>query len=334
MTQLNATRLPEGTGIRARSHLQYHAGIAAHGITYLSPPKGLGEEAAVVATATAAVKPHVEDAADVDPLDPQSLELYRRRLAEVAPELCEFAQAVKIRLLCGAMAVEIDQIGLKELPLQTKRHVLYALANLIGEPTATDPRKRRVLWDVKPRPVSPGHFATFSEHDGEAQFHTDTQYYPDPERFFFLYAVQAARCGGGKSYFADATDVIGRMTRTASGRRAFATLSTVQVPFRIPSAFAFGNEAQYTWASIIRAVPLIRYREDTLLDCEHCFPDVPWLEIKTALTYFNEATAYVSTSRAVLPDDSIIFVNNHQALHARTEFKDQDRHLIRVRMNA
>jgi alpha-ketoglutarate-dependent taurine dioxygenase len=312
----------------------YYASIAAHGVTYLPPPKGLDEEAPAVAMATVAVKPYVEDAADIDPLDPQSSELYRRRLAEVAPGLCEFAQAVKIRLLCGAMAVEVDQIGLKELPLQTKRQVLYALANLIGEPTATDPRKRRVLWDVKPRPVPPGHFATFSEHDGEAQFHTDTQYYPKPERFFFLYAVQAARCGGGESYFADATEIIGRMTRTASGCRAFTTLATVQVPFRIPSAFARGNEPQYTWAPIIAAVPLIRYREDTLLDCEHSFPAVPWREIKTAVMCFNEAAAYVSTSRAVLPDDSIVFVNNHQALHARTQFQDQDRHLVRVRLNA
>lgn len=314
--------------------MPYDGGVPAHGVTYLAPPNGLGEEAAGVATATLAVKPHVEDAADLDPLDPQSLELYRRRLAEVAPGLCDFAQAVKIRLLCGAMAVEVDQIGLKELPLATKRHVLYALANLIGEPTATDPRRRRVLWDVKPRSLPPGHFATFSEHDGEARFHTDTQYYPNPERFFFLYAVQAARCGGGKSYFADATDLIHRMTRTASGCRAFATLSTVRVPFRSPSAFARSNEAEYTWAPIITAVPLIRYREDTLLDCEHCFPDVPWREIKAALTCFSEAAAAASTSRTVLPDDSIVFVNNHQALHARTEFKDQERHLIRVRMNA
>jgi alpha-ketoglutarate-dependent taurine dioxygenase len=311
-----------------------HAGITAHGVTYLPPPPGLADEAAAVARATVAAKPDVEDAADFDPLDARGLGSYRLRLAEIAPQLCNFAQALKIRLLCGAMAVEVDHIGLAELTLRTKRQVLFALANLIGEPTGTDPQKRRVLWDVKPRPVPPGHFATFSEHDGEAQFHTDTQYYPNPERFFFLYAAQAARCGGGTSYFADATDVISRMTRTAGGCRAFATLSNVPVPFRIPSAFAHGKEPEYTWAPIIAAVPLIRFREDTLLKCEACFPDVPWSEIKTALGCFNEAAADAATSPAVLPDDSIVFVNNHEALHARTEFQDQDRHLIRVRLNA
>ena len=309
-----------------------HAGITAHGVTYLPSPPGLAEEAAAIAMATAA-KAAVDDAADLEPLDSQGLGSYRRQLAEIAPRLCDFAQAVKIRLLCGATVVEADHIGLEELPLGPKRQVLFALANLIGEPTATDPYKRRVLWDVKPRPVPPGHFATFSEHDGEAQFHTDTQYYPNPERLFFLYAVQAARCGGGTSYFADATDVISGMTRTASGCRAFATLSNIPVPFRIPSAFARGAEPEYTWAPIIAAVPLIRFREDTLLKCEECFPDVPWGEIKDALSCLNEAAAYASTARAQLPDDSIVFVNNHQALHARTEFRDQNRHLIRVRMH-
>ncbi len=314
--------------------MRYYADIAAHGVTHLPSPVGLAEEAAAIAMATGAAKPDVEDAAHLDPLDTQGLGSYRLSLEEIAPHLCDFAQAVKIRLLCGTMAVEVDHIGLAELPLRAKRQVLFALANLIGEPTGTDPHKRLVLWDVKPRPVPPGHFATFSEHDGEAQFHTDTQYYPNPERFFFLYTVHAARCGGGTSYFADATDVIRRMTRTASGRRAFAALSNIPVPFRIPSAFAHGDEPEFTWAPIIAAVPLIRFREDTLLKCETCFPDVPWPEIKTALACFNEAAAYAATPRAVLPDDSIVFVNNHEALHARTEFRDQDRHLIRVRLNA
>lgn len=301
---------------------------------YLPPPPGLAEEAAAISTATVATKPRVEDIADFDPLGAEAMGAYRLRLTEVAPKLCDLAQAIKIQLLCGATVVEVDHLGLEELPLATKRQVLFALANLVGEPTGTDPHKRRVLWDVKSRPVPPGHFPTYSEHDGEAQFHTDTQYYPNPERFFFLYAVQAARCGGGTSYFADAADVISVMTRTTSGCRAFATLSNTPVPFRIPSAFARGTEPEYTWAPIIAAVPLIRFREDTLLSCEPCFAGVPWPEIKVALACFNEAAAHAATSRAVLPDDSIVFVNNHEALHARTEFQDQDRHLIRVRLNA
>jgi|SRR5579884_147017 len=308
------------------------AGLA-NGVTYLPAPVGLAEEAAAIAAATAAAKPDAEHAAHLDPIDAQGLRSYRQRLARVAPQLCDFAQTVKIQLACGRRIIEVDHIGLRRLPLSAKQQVLFALANLIGEPTATDPRERRVLWDVKPRPTPPGHFATFSEHDGEAKFHTDTQYYPNPERFFFLYAVQAARCGGGTSYFADATDAINEMTRTASGRHAFTTLSTIPVPFRIPSSFARSSEPEYTWAPIIATVPLIRYREDTLLQGENWFPDVPWPEIKTALACLGEAATHVATPRTLLPDDSIVFVNNHEVLHARSEFHDQDRHLIRVRLN-
>ena len=310
--------------------MQYRA---AHDVMYLPPPKGLAEEIVAVATATSEAEPKVGNPAELEPLNEPELRFYRRRLADAAPALFHFAQAVKIRLLCGAMAVQIDDLGLKDLALENKRYLLFALANLVGEGTATDPRQRRVLWDVKPRATPPGHFATFSEHDGEAQFHTDTQYYPNPERFFFLYTVQAARCGGGMSYFASATDLIRRMTLTREGCRTFDTLSTVPVPFRIPSAFAHGNQPEFTWAPVIAGVPLIRYREDTLLACEAVFPEVPWGEIKDALSRLNEAAEHTSTARAQLPDDSIIFVNNHQTLHARTEFRDQDRHLIRVRMH-
>jgi alpha-ketoglutarate-dependent taurine dioxygenase len=310
--------------------MPYHA---THDVTYLPPPKGLADEVTAIIMATSQVKPALENPLELDPLDPRDLTPYRQRLAELAPELFHFARAVKIRLLCGAMAVQVEDLGLKDFTLETKRYLLFALANLIGEGTATDPRQRRVLWDVKPRPTPPGHFATYSEHDGEAQFHTDTQYYPNPERFFFLYTVQAARCGGGMSYFASATDLISRMTRTIEGCRAFDTLSTVPVPFRVPSAFARGNEPEFTWAPVLAGGPLIRYREDTLLACEPCFPDVPWAEIKSALLCLNEAAAHASTARAQLPDDAIVFVNNHQALHARSEFRDQNRHLIRVRMH-
>jgi alpha-ketoglutarate-dependent taurine dioxygenase len=307
---------------------------AAHDVTYLPSPKGLADEAKAVIRATSEVKPCLDDPVEIDPLDPGDVGPYRQRLAAVAPELFRFARAVRIRLLCGAIVVQVDDLGLKGLPHETKSYLLFALANLIGETTATDPKRRRVLWDVRPRPTPPGHFATFSEHDGEARFHTDTQYYPNPERFFFLYVVHAARCGGGLSQFAGASDLIDRMTRTEQGSRAFDTLCSVPVPFRVPSAFARGNAPEYTWAPVIAAAPLIRYREDTLLDCEAHFPDVPWREIKSAVECFNEAAARASTARASLPDDAIVFVNNHQALHARTEFHDQNRHLIRVRMHA
>jgi len=33
-----------------------------------------------------------------------------------------------------------------------------------------------------------------------------------------------------------------------------------------------------------------------------------------------------------MPDDALVICNNHTALHGRTNFKDAERHLIRVRM--
>ena len=56
---------------------------------------------------------------------------------------------------------------------------------------------------MTPRRTDTGYFATFSEHDREAAFHTDTQYYPIPERWFALYVMAPAQCGGGLSVMCD-----------------------------------------------------------------------------------------------------------------------------------
>jgi hypothetical protein len=93
------------------------------------------------------------------------------------------------------LRLRIDQLGqmgperlgvcgdfrLEDQPLELRRHVLFALGNLLGTPTATEPRDRRVLW-VKMRAATSGQFATFSETDEEAEFHTDSAFQPDPQR--------------------------------------------------------------------------------------------------------------------------------------------------------
>jgi alpha-ketoglutarate-dependent taurine dioxygenase len=35
----------------------------------------------------------------------------------------------------------------------------------------------------------------------------------------------------------------------------------------------------------------------------------------------------------LIQEGEVAFVNNHQVLHSRSDFKDPERHLIRVRMN-
>jgi alpha-ketoglutarate-dependent taurine dioxygenase len=233
------------------------------------------------------------------------------------------------------MAVVVPSLGLEDQPLERQRYVLFALGNLLGTPTATEPRDRRVLWDVKLRTTTSGQFATFSETDEEAEFHTDSAFMSDPEPIFFLYVVQAARCDGGMSYFANGRRVRDRLMRTSRGRDALDLLRRARVPFRIPPAFSRDPEiAEYSATTVFGERPLIRFRRDVILHALDANPASGNDEIRDAVSLVADAALSVKTSDCKLPTGAIAFVDNHNALHGRSRFTDGERHLIRVRVAA
>lgn len=302
-------------------------------VTVLSSPIGLRGCVPSVVHLNRRMKPGIGEAEFLDPMTGEQLHLYRRYLETCAPGLAAFARSVRLLLWQGAQVIGVDKLDIAEAEIDEKRHILYALAHLIGRPTATDPRDRKALWDIKAREFGSEYFPTFSEHDREADHHTDTQYYPNPERYLLLYAVRAARCGGGLNTFATGARILSRMEESADGREAIRQLATTRVPFRIPSAFADSDEPQFTWAPVIAETPLLRFRTDTILDGERHFPGLDWTRLRQALDLFLAAAENVQTEPALLPDDGLVFVNNHDCLHARTAFADRERHLIRIRMH-
>ena len=66
-----------------------------------------------------------------------------------------------------------------------------------GWPTPTDRVNRQIIWDIK-RDLPAGQVSTFSENADEAKLHTDTQYFPNPERYTLLYVVRPAEDGGSR----------------------------------------------------------------------------------------------------------------------------------------
>ena len=96
----------------------------------------------------------------------------------------------------------IPKLGLGEAELDEKRKGAFALAVLLGDPTANIPFDH-VLWDVTNRGEEESGHTSFSENDRKAGYHTDNGSLPIPEHFFFLYAVRAADCGGGLSLLRD-----------------------------------------------------------------------------------------------------------------------------------
>ena len=295
----------------------------------------LSRDISKVMAVTRDLLPGLKTSADLVPFGEESgrAELYRAELYEKAPRVARLACDVSHRFESGTMAAVAPSLGLEDQPLELQRYVLFALGNLLGAPTATEPRDRRVLWDVKVRTATSGQFATFSETDEEAEFHTDSAFQSDPEPIFFLYVVQAARCDGGQSYFANGRRVRDRLMQTSHGRDALHLLCREKVPFRIPPAFSHDPDVpEYSAGTVFGDRPLIRFRRDVILRALDANPAPGNDEIRDAVSLVADVALSLKTTDRKLPTGSIAFVDNHNALHGRSRFSDAERHLIRVRV--
>lgn len=265
-------------------------------------------------------------------------ELSLRREILAIPCFNELLQQVKWLQRSGYCAIVIEKLGLSNFPEPERNQLLCALSIALGYPTPTDPREGRLLWDVKARPLPKGHFATFSEHSDRADLHTDTQYYRHPENFFLLYSIRSARCGGGKSILCNGRDIQEQLLETSEGQEAYDVLSSYQFPFRIPTSFTQSGNVdviETTLAPIFSVDPLIRFRMDTLEKGFQARPDLDTPEARAALkALFHVIENRVNVLKHGLADDDLMICDNHTALHGRTVYLDQQRHLIRVRMGS
>lgn len=262
----------------------------------------------------------------------------RKTLLQRALSLKQLVGEVRMRLEYDYCAIIFEKLHLDEYPLDTRRRLLYCFSLALGIPTPTDKIDNRILWDIKTRVKPADYVTTISENNYEAELHTDTQYYPSPEKYTFLYVVNPARCGGGASLLLDGIRVKQRLLETAEGKWALEYLSKQEMPFRIPTTYTKSGkqgDVEITYAPIFSDDILIRYRKDTLE-----------AGLKACSAYDTPANRRaISILQSVLEDpkemttitlaaDSMLLTNNHQGLHGRTGFKDPDRLLIRVRIDA
>lgn len=240
-------------------------------------------------------------------------------------------------------AVIIEGFGLAGLSPQDRNLVLYAVSLASGFPTATEPRKHRIFWDVRDRSIdskrSRSSFVTFSERTGRADMHTDSSFFPKPEEHFMLYVVRAARCGGGASCLMDVDDVLAMLADTRAGRAALQAL-TEPIPFRVPGAFANrDDEPEVGMYPVFTNFPDeahaigMRWRHDAIIKGFEARPERATAELHAAVALVHDLVENsVHCDLHHLPDDSLLWVDNHRMLHGRTDFHDAARHLIRIRV--
>lgn len=311
--------------------------LAAASIRPLASPflRGWQQDARAILEVLEAHHPGaLSDYALVRPLPTQTQRTaLRAELAQASPRLADFAQQGR-RAMAEVHAVYVPEFGLRAYDVNTRSLLVYAFTVLLGDATATDPRLGRVIWDIKVRATEEDYYSTFSETDREAAYHTDTQYYPTPERALVLYCMQQAQCGGGWSSVCNAQRL--REDIASRARWIDEILTSHLVPFRVPSVFCTDENpdaVQATLAPLFADEPLIRYRRDTILSGFKHFPELGHPDVLRAIEAFESELARCTyAAEFLVPDDGLMLVDNHGALHARTSFSDPRRHFLRIRM--
>ena len=245
----------------------------------------------------------------------------------------ELAEFVKAELISHGY------ILLKNYPIDTNCIVdasadYLKLCEMIGLPISHD-ENNSIIWDIKKAPQSESAVQTYSEHDGEAELHTDSQYRDRPEDYFGLLTLAKASCGGGMSLVMRINDLFEELLERPNGETLIHTLQTEDYPFIVPSVFKQEQNdlPEFVYGPILTE-STIRFRVDTM---RKALPFHEGLLSDSALLAFNELTDIVTNSPRIkrfhLEPRDLIFINNTTTLHGRTAFKDANRHMLRIRMN-
>jgi len=248
------------------------------------------------------------------------------------PALFELGRLVREMIELEPGCVVLRGLGFNRYPRNVRDSLVLALTTTIGRPTDHNSDKR-VLWPVHPRDMGANYRTTFSEEAGEAPLHSDSAFTHQPEKYGCLYVVREAEEGGGLSVLVNVRSVVKELATTESGRECLAILRDREFPFWVPDAFV--KNERIVLAPILAEDPLIRFRYDSLINGFEARPDLRTNERLWAIEHFR-AAAEDSQTRVTYPlrrGEALIF-DNHNLLHARTNFTDPDRLLIRVRMHA
>ncbi len=194
------------------------------------------------------------------------------------------------------------------------------------------------VWRITPRP-NLDHVPTFSEAASEAPFHTDNSWVREPEHYFALLVIRPADVGG-ESLLCPVAELLRDFAQTRKGPAALRTLREQPFPFAMPVVFRSETEktAQVPpviTSPVVLARSALRYRYDVIRAGFAARPDLATAERVEALEAFNEFLMGVRDTHPTIRMEigDLLLANNWTVLHARTNFTDPNRLLLRARMS-
>ncbi|KAI0390014.1 hypothetical protein F5Y17DRAFT_446581 [Xylariaceae sp. FL0594] len=188
------------------------------------------------------------------------------------------------------------------------------------------------FWDVRPSRASTqtANHQARSETMEEFAWHTDCSYEDPPPKYFALQVLQPDRFGGG---ILSLMDVQGLSERLSPETR----LALARPEFRIatPPEFYKQNTHGHVTGGILSidsdGQSVLRFRDDIISalssNASQAIADLR----RRLLTAATDSEVTIHLAAQDLPARSIVLVNNRRWLHARTDVKDPERHLRRIR---
>lgn len=250
-----------------------------------------------------------------------------------SPETQALLQDARNEVDTAGMAI-LGETRVEQVRDEVAQLTAIAISSVFGTPTQTDQKDHRIAWPIHFDPHT-NLTRTYSQSLGEASFHTDTQFFERPEKYFGMFCVFADEPGKGTSELLDGRVVMERY-REEHGDTAYSVLGQ-KYPFKVPSVFtrhARDDDLEVTWAPIYDSNDQnIRYRFDTIADALQ----IPGIDINDeqldAIQKINELLDdFEPIQHHLLPGEAIL-IDNHRMLHARTAFDNPARFLYRVRMD-
>lgn len=264
----------------------------------------------------------------------------RALFANLSPELVHIAKLVSEKIQSGYRFCILRGLRFHAVDAKVRDLLILGFSCLIGTPSATDKIKKIVLWPVKPESTHAVENTTFSQRIGEAEYHTDTQYFEKPEKYMSLWCINPDKNGGGESGLLDGRMLLKEIEKRY-GHDVINVLTRPVFPFRVPSVFTNkGNDenAEIYYGSIFdlsnNSKPFIRYRRETLEKGVIAAGISLSKEQMYALQCVENVIQDTNLEfKCLLEKGDVIFADNHELLHMRTYFDDLERFLIRVRFN-
>ncbi|CAG7972640.1 unnamed protein product [Penicillium salamii] len=209
----------------------------------------------------------------------------------------------------------------------------------------THSSSRGWFWEVRPQSTAASASASASTSKSETSppqnaparsetsesfpWHTDCSYEEIPPRFFALQVLHADACGGGTLSVMELSRLLPLLSATA---RKY--LSRAEYRIVVPPEFIKKDDQRSIVGSLLtNPGDGLRFREDIITPLTPSAGQA-FEELKSMLRSPEAKSSTIPLSPEVLPNGSIVLVENRRWLHARNEVRDPMRHLRRVRWDA